>query len=225
MPLRVLGPAGTWRAVGRRGIARLSKDHGVMGDTLVVTPTSGTDDWQIDLEYRGVATVSPRGEQRAAGRPYQFSYSRFEPGGDWTVRFFAWADSTDPRKHDAGFKQLLERAPLLTQRARRLDYMWYSPTVKGVPQSKFAVVATGRVELAAGTYTLQTISDDAVRVWVDGKLAIDDWTPHESMVDVVTLKGGTHDLRVEYVQVDGWTELRLDILRGTRRPAGSPGPH
>jgi hypothetical protein len=197
----------------------------VTGDTLVVTPTAGTDDWQIDLEYRGVTTVYPRGEQRAAGRPYQFSYSRFEPGVDWTVRFFAWADSTDPRKHDAEFKQLLERAPLLTQRARRLDYMWYSPTVKGVPQSKFAVVATGRVELAAGTYTLQTISDDAVRVWVDGKLAIDNWTPHESMVDAVTLKGGTHDLRVEYVQVDGWTELRLDILRGTRHPAGSPGPH
>jgi alpha-L-fucosidase len=103
--------------------------------------------------------------------------------------------------------------------------MWYSPAVKGVPQSKFAVVATGRVSLAAGTYTLRTISDDGVRVWIDGRLAIDDWTPHESAVDVAALAGGVHDVRLEYYQVDGWTELRLDILHGTQRAGGSPGPH
>jgi hypothetical protein len=211
--------------VGRRGIARLSKERGAVGDTVVVTPRSGTDDWQIDLEYRGVATISPRGERVDAGRAYKFSYSRFEPTVDWTVRFVAWPDSADPRKHDAEFTKLLERAPLVTQHAPRLDYMWYSPTVKGVPQSKFAVVATGRVELPSGVYTLQTISDDAVRVWIDGKLAVDHWAPHESAVDTTALTGGAHDLRVEYYQVDGWTELRLDILRGRRRAGGSPGPH
>jgi hypothetical protein len=197
----------------------------MMGDTLVVIPAAGVDDWQVDLEYRGEATMSPRGERRPAGAPYHFSYARFEPRVSWSTRLFAWSDSTDPRKQASAFARLLEAAPIVTQQTSRLDYMWYSPTMKGVPQSKLAIVATGRISLAAGTYTLRTISDDGVRVWVDGKLAIDDWKPHESAVDVAALAGGIHDVRVEYYQVDGWTELRLDIVRGVQRAGGSPGPH
>ena len=224
LPLRVLGPRGTWRVVGQRRIARVSKRSGITGDTLIVTPANN-DDWQLDLEYRGEATVSPRGERRAANTPYVFSYRHFEPAANWTTRFFTWSDSTDPRTHANAFTRLLETSPLMTQQAPRLDYMWYSPTIKGLPQAKFAVVAIGRVALSPGTYTLRTISDDAIRVYVDGKRVIDDWTPHESAVDVAPLAGGTHELRVEYYQVDGWTELRLDVLRGTQRAGGSPGPH
>jgi len=62
-------------------------------------------------------------------------------------------------------------------------------------------------------------------VWVDGALVIDHWTPHESMVDTAPLTGGRHELRVAYYQVDGWTELRVDIVRGVERSTGSPGPH
>jgi parallel beta-helix repeat protein len=225
LPLRVLGPAGAWRVVRDRGVVGLSTRRGTVGDTLVVTPAAGGDDWQVDLEYRGAATVSPRGERRPAGAPYYFAYGRFEPRVSWTAKFFAWSDSTDPRKQAGAFARLLETTPIVTQQTVRLDYMWYSPTVKELPQSKFAIVATGRVSLASGTYTLRTISDDGVRVWIDGKLAIDDWTPHESAVDVAAIAGGMHDVRVEYYQVDGWTELRLDIVHGTQRAGGSPGPH
>ena len=224
LPLRVLGPAGSWRVVGERGVARLSKRRGITGDTLVVTPAAG-DDWQVDLAYRGAATVSPRGERRPAGAAYYFSYGRFEPPVNWTARFFTWSDSTDPRTQSSAFGKLLGATPIVVQQTARLDYMWYTPTIKGVPQSKFAVVATGRVVLAPGTYTLRTISDDGVRVWIDGRLAIDDWTPHESAVDVAPVRGGEHELRVEYYQVDGWTELSLDIVRGGQRAGGSPGPH
>jgi hypothetical protein len=224
LPLRVLGPAGSWRVVGERGVARLSKRRGMTGDTLVVTPVAG-DDWQVDLDYRGAATVSARGERRPAGAAYYFSYGRFEPPVNWTAHFFTWSDSTDPRTQTTAFGKLLNGTPIVAQQMARLDYMWYSPTIKGVPQTRFAVVATGRVSLAPGMYTLRTISDDGVRVWIDGRLAIDDWAPHESAVDVAALRGGAHALRVEYYQVDGWTELRLDIVRGVQRAGGSPGPH
>jgi hypothetical protein len=62
-------------------------------------------------------------------------------------------------------------------------------------------------------------------VWVDEKLVIDNWTPHESQVDYAPIQSGTHKLRVEYRQVDGWVELRFDIIRGSNRSTGSPGPH
>ena len=225
-PLRlaVLGPAGAWKVVGRRGVAALSRTTGQTGDTVAVTPAAGSD-WSVQLEYRGVATVSPRGIRRAAGAPYRFSYTRFEPPADWTMRFFAWADSTDPRAKPDAFAALLSGAPLLERQASRLDMEWYRPLIAGVPQERFAMEATGRVTLQPGTYTLRTVSDDAVRVWVDGALVIDDWAPHESVVDHAPLAGGPHDLRVQYYQVDGWVEMRLDIIRGVERSPGTAGPH
>jgi hypothetical protein len=69
------------------------------------------------------------------------------------------------------------------------------------------------VTLPAGDFVLRTISDDAIRVWVDDRLVIDRWTPHESVVDEAPLSGGRHQVRVEYLQVDGWTELRVEFGR------------
>ncbi len=214
--LRVLGPTGSWRVVTRRGIAALSHTTGRVGDTVALTPRlDSTGDWELTLEYRGGATVSPRGARRAAGRPYRFAFGRFEPAIAWTVRFFAWNDSTDPRRGTA----LTGATPLFTHRAPRLDYEWYRPpaTMPGLPRERWALEATGTVTLGPGIYTLRTISDDAVRVWVNGVLVIDDWTPHESRVAAVPLAPGRHELRVEYYQADGWTELRLDIVRGVER--------
>jgi len=112
-----------------------------------------------------------------------------------------------------------------TMHAPRLDYEWYKPKDPGIPQERWALEATATVTLPSGEYTLRTISDDGVRVWVDGVRVIDDWAAHESAVAVAPLTGGTHTVHVVYYQVDGWTELRVDIIRGDQRAGGSPGPH
>lgn len=228
VPLRlaVLGTEGKWRIVARRGVASVSANSGAMNDTIVVTPRADSlRDWQVTLEYVGALAMTPRGAIVPHGTPVRFSYGVFEPAQKWDVKFFAWSDGSDPRSKAGEFAALLRGAPIQAASASRLDYMWYRPTVTGVPQAKWALEATSSVTLAPGTYTLRTISDDAVRVWVDGKLAIDDWTPHESAVDAVPISAGRHALRVQYYQVDGWTELRLDIVRGRERASGSPGPH
>ncbi len=79
------------------------------------------------------------------------------------------------------------------------------------------------MDLTPGTYTLRTISDDGIRAWIDGALVIDRWDLHESAVDAVPLPAGHHDLRVQYFQIDGWAELRVDVVRGTQHAGGSPG--
>lgn len=188
VPLRlaVLGPTGggTWRVVARRGIASLSSASGKVGDTIAVTPAPDSiGDWQLTL-------VSGRG---------RFSYGRFEPAITWSARIIP----------DSG--------PVITKDLPRLDMMWYRPprSLVGFPAEHWKLEATGTVTLAPppGGYTLRTISDDAIRVWVDDVLVIDNWTPHESAVDSAPLAGGRHQLRVEYYQKDGWVELRLDVLR------------
>jgi hypothetical protein len=76
-----------------------------------------------------------------------------------------------------------------------------------------------------GEYTLRTLSDDGVRVWVDSALVIDNWKAHETALDFAPLRGGHHDIRVQYYQGDGWYELRVEIVKGSDRSPGSPGAH
>jgi PA14 domain len=226
VPLRlaVLGPPGSWTLVAAQGVGTMTPRSGRTGDTVTVTPApDSTGNWEVTLEYRGGATVSPRGDPQPAGAPSTFSYGRFEPGMAWQVRFFTWSDSTDPRTKPQAFDSLLASTPLLTRDESRLDYEWYGPAIKQLPVERWALEATSTVELAPGLYTLRTISDDAVRVWVDDSLAIDDWKPHGSTIDAVPIGAGRHRLRVEYYQVDGWTEFRLDLLRGALTFAQPPG--
>jgi parallel beta-helix repeat protein len=225
--LRVLGPPGRWHVVSRRGLTGVTPTTGRMTDTIVVTPKpDSVGDWDLVLEYVGGPTVSPRGERRSAGTPYRFSYTRFDPTIDWTLRFYKWSDSTgDVRKNPPSQLAFAGSAPLLALHASRLDFEGSRALRPELPREYFAVEATGTVDLTRGEYTFRGISDDGVRVWVDGALVIDNWTPHESALDFVALQGGHHDLRVQYYQADGWYELRLEIVRGRDRSPGSPGAH
>jgi len=214
---------GGWRVSEEAGVAALSKMSGRVNDTIAVTAKpDSAGDWKVTLEYAGLAVVSPRGQQFEAGVIYPFSYGHFEPRIDWTARFYAWTDSTnDPRKNADAFAGLTRSPPILTLRLPRLDIEGYR-ALPGLPRENFALEATGSVDLAPGEYTQRTISDDGVRVWVDGTLVIYDWKPHESAIDSAPLIGGHHDLRVQYYQGDGWYELRLEIIRARQALAAIP---
>ncbi|HLQ59604.1 MAG TPA: right-handed parallel beta-helix repeat-containing protein [Gemmatimonadales bacterium] len=180
---------------------RLMATRGVKGVYLHGEPVSG------GLVGDTIAVApwdSTHWQVTLGSRGRRFAYGRFEPRIDWTVR-------------------MLDSTRVLT----RLDLMWYRPprSYAFLPQANWSLDARGTVTLEKGTYSVRTISDDAVRVWIDSVLVIDDWTPHESQVDYAPLAAGKHDLRVEYRQLDGWVELRVDIIRGSARSAGSPGPH
>ena len=225
--LRVVGPSGRWRVVSLRGVYAISRRAGLVGDTLVVTPhRDSVGDLSVQLAYVGASIVSSRGARTTAGVSVPFAFTVFRPKQSWTVRVFAWSDSTDPRTKPAAFDALLRGTPVVTKLLSRLDWMWSRPSVIGVPATRMALEATSHVSLPAGRYTLRTLSDDAIRMWIDGKMVIDHWAPHETMPDYAPLAGGAHEIRVQHVQVDGWTELRLDFLRGAQsHSVGSAGPH
>ena len=199
--LRVLGPPGQWRVARRRGIASVSAESGRIGDTISVTPKpDSVGDWELSLEYAAAPPAWSRAVQRPITAAISFSYSRFEPRIDWTAQFYKWADSTgDPRKSENAFQSLKLSPPILAAHVPRLDYEGYR-AMPGLPRENFALEATGSVDLAPGEYTLRTISDDGVRVWVDSALVIDNWKPHESALDFAPLSGGHHDIRVQYYQ-------------------------
>ena len=98
----------------------------------------------------------------------------------------------------------------------------------------FTAAATARVELPAGRYRFSASSDDGVRVFVDGRRVINDWTPRPSGTSdgQVELTGGVHDLKVDFFQETGGYSLWLQVMpltKGARAAAvslggGVPGP-
>ena len=213
LTLRALGPDGQWRVASVRG-ARVSPREGRLPSEIVVTPTSTAPvDFTVTLEYRGGDVVSPRGAMTAAGRPYLFGYSRFFMPVDWTVRFFAYGEASDPTKRPEAFAALLAGTGIGTLRTNRLDYVTARPFEDGIPADRFALVADGSAALPPGEYVLQVISDEGVRVWMDETKILDEWTPHESKVSRVPIRGGHRRFKVEYYEIGGFAELRFDIQR------------
>ncbi|QEU90886.1 alpha-L-fucosidase [Streptomyces kanamyceticus] len=109
----------------------------------------------------------------------------------------------------------LEGAPKLTRTDPTLNHAWKfdgSPAAS-VPADNFSVRWSGSIEpRRSETYTLTTVSDDMARVWIDGKLVIDSWTPHEPKIDkaqVALTAGKRHTIKVEYAEQTGEAHLKL----------------
>jgi len=80
-------------------------------------------------------------------------------------------------------------------------------------QEEYSVRWTGRIEPKfSEAYTFYTFSNDGVRLWVDGKLIVDNWTDHSGREDTGTIAleaGMKHDLKVEYYQAAGGAAMKL----------------
>ena len=212
LKLRVLGPSGRWKLRSIRGASVTAREGRVPG-TVVVTPVGRGADWKIDLDYVGAEVVTPRGDHFAAGATVPFSYGQFDPAIDWAVKYWSFDGATDPVTSPDAFDAHLRETPLETTTASHLDLLTSGPIAKDLPRERVALVADGVVDLPRGAFTLTTISDDGLRVWVDGALVIDRWSVHESALDHISLTGGKHRLRVQYFQATGWAELALRFAR------------
>jgi nitrous oxidase accessory protein NosD len=210
--LRVLGPAGDWTVAAVVG-ATVEPSSGRVPGTITVTPAPRALDVDVRLTYRGERITTPRGEVIPAGAPYVFGYSRFFMPIDWHVQWFALDPSSSPEKDPDAFARAIKGPPVKTERLDRLDLISGRELTPGVPRDYVGAVATADVTLPPGAYSLRTISDDGIRVWVDDMLAIDRWTVHESVVDAVPLGGGPHRLRVEYFEATGFAEWRVEVVK------------
>ncbi|MGW8399650.1 alpha-L-fucosidase [Streptomyces lydicus] len=83
----------------------------------------------------------------------------------------------------------------------------------GIPADHFSTRWTGSVQPRFDEpYTFTTVSDDTVRLWIDGRLVIDSTTPHGPTVDkgTVVLKAGhRHRIRIDYTERTGEAYLKL----------------
>ncbi|HQL80318.1 MAG TPA: PA14 domain-containing protein [Verrucomicrobiota bacterium] len=102
-----------------------------------------------------------------------------------------------------------------TDSAVNLDWVTGSPDAS-ISADTFTARWVGQIQaLSSGTdtYTFTTLSDDGVRVWVDGQLVVDSWIPQSATIPrtgTIALTGtNKYDLLVEYYEATGNASVRL----------------
>jgi parallel beta-helix repeat protein len=122
----------------------------------------------------------------------------------WKVRHWAW--KADPREAFAVPDDAESRT------VARLDFPWGSGG-PGALRDRFATYAVTTMPLPKGRYEIRTVSDDGVRVTIDGKVVQEDWTWHapREKRTVVELGKGQHEIVVEHFEIDGHAVLRFDL--------------
>src|SRR5881628_2869430 len=104
---------------------------------------------------------------------------------------------------------------VLTRTDPTVNFDWASGSPgTGVQIDNFSVRWTGQVLTpVTGSYTFQTISDDGVRLWVNGQLVIDNWTDHGPTANTspaVSLVAGTkYDVKMEFYEHGSGAFARL----------------
>lgn len=209
--LALIGPSGNWRLTTMRGVKTISARSGKLPATLTAERLSNSAEIFLEFEYTGKAVVDAFGNTTPAGKPYPFAFQRLELPLDWSVRFFNAAPS-DSILLDTTFQRLIQGKPAAEQRTKDLWFAWWGQPAEGVAADRFITVSTCSFDIAPGNYTLSLSSDDAARLYLDGKRLIDHWTPHESATIEVSVKlGGRHTLRVEHVELGGFGALDCRI--------------
>lgn len=223
MKFDLMGPKGKWRIKSFRGVKDISQKSGEIPVSITATKLAGKrTDILIELEYTGSAITTPFGQTIAAGKPYIFSFKKFFQPIDFSVAWYACDTGVNnPIKTGQIIPPNVRMKPIKTEQTDRLDYAWWGgiKTVEG-EYKQFVTSASGEVDLEKGTYELGVTWDDAVRVYVDGKLVIDEWNPSLYKFDEspnrkvkLELAAGKHYFNVEHVELGGFATLSLKLKK------------
>jgi hypothetical protein len=118
--------------------------------------------------------------------------------------------------------------PILTRIENSIDHNWGAGEVAGGLSDQVCARWTADLEVPfSGTYQLITTTDDGVRLWLDGRLLINNWMNRgviEEVADVELISGQMYLLQMEWYENTGNAIARLSwqgpsIARGTI-PAG-----
>ncbi len=101
----------------------------------------------------------------------------------------------------------------LNRRDPVVNFRWYGEPLAGIGADTFSVRWSGRLLVRTkGTYTLFGTSNAGMRIYLDGRLVVDDWSAHlsrEKASAPLTLGVGKHALRVEMYETGGYARAQL----------------
>jgi hypothetical protein len=158
---------------------------------------------------RGFQSTSPRPGRRPVRLGVEALEVRDNPAGDGlSAIYFDSASLTEA--------QNLQGATTATT-VPNVNFNWGTGKPAGTPSSfgadTFAARFAGSVETTTGgTYTFRTYSDDGIRLWVDDKLVISNWTNHSPTYNTgsISLEAGRkYHIVLEYYENGGGAVAQL----------------
>ncbi|MDQ0231429.1 beta-N-acetylglucosaminidase/single-stranded DNA-binding protein/SH3-like domain-containing protein [Metabacillus malikii] len=96
-----------------------------------------------------------------------------------------------------------------------LNFTWgYNSPHKLIPLDNFSARYVKKTHFDAGNYQIKTVSDDGIRVYVDGIKKIDSWIDGGNNLQeaVFSLSEGVHEVVVEYYDNTSSAQLNVDII-------------
>jgi parallel beta-helix repeat protein len=222
MQFDLKGPKGKWRIRSYKGVDSFSVKSGDVPATITAKKMKGDKtDIKIEMEFVGDEITTAFGETIPKNKPYIFSFRKFFQPIDWTVNWFVLDTSiNNPIKTNNLFPPNVRVRPIKTEKTDKLDYAWWGGIKVDKEQfPQFITVAEGTAGIENGEYELGVTWDDAVRVYVDDKMVIDEWNPSKYTFDEspnrkIKIKlGGMHRFRVEHLELGGFATLSVKLRK------------
>lgn len=121
----------------------------------------------------------------------------------------------------------LSGSPSLVRNDRAVDFGWGAGSpAAGLAADRFSARWTRQVTFQPGVYRLLAWADDGIRVYVDGKVVLDEW--HNSSGDQVygvdVPLNGVHAIEVQYFEQTGDAKIRFWWQRIGDSPTPVPLP-
>ncbi len=197
------------------------KSIAVIGPNAAIARPSGGGSAAITPIY----TVSPLEALRSKlGHSVKINFAQgVELGGDAFPMASSYLYLPDKNQHglDAEYfgNDTLGGRPVYTNVDSAINFNWAGNSpAPGVQGNFFSVRWIGRFKApASGNYVFNLTSDDGSRMFINGKLVIDNWGPHspvERSYEMHVEKGKFYNLRVEYFQGTGGSM----VVMGMREP-------
>jgi len=221
MQFDILGPKGKWKLVSVKGVEV---------DTMVVDSfpnkfsarkidTQRTD-IEIIAEYSGPSFTDQFGNKIPANTPFRFAFKKFFQPIDFVVNWFEFDSLTNPVK-TGSTESFRNQSPFKSEKVNKLDYAWWGGLKSNDKQlTQFLTVAEGTANVEEGAYEISITWDDAVKVYIDNKLIIDEWNPSKYKFDEspnkkveLVLAKGTHKFRVLHAELGGFATLSLKLKK------------
>lgn len=149
----------------------------------------------------------------------EITYSK---GIDWNVKEFTTvpteflsADNKKGLKGNYFSNSSLKGTPVVERKDEQLSFKWtlYSPDPEKLQPDNYSVRWTGKLDAPdSGKYKLGLRGNDGFRLYLNGKLVIDQWEKlsySTKTIDVDFSKGQTYDITVEFHENRGEANIEL----------------
>lgn len=179
-----------------------------IGETLLTFPNSKIIDVENTSSAAGLWIVQSGESETSSCRQHHV--------GEQCIEYFSNSNATG--KSRLAIQSKAKNLTNISKRTNLLSRNWdLAGAGYGAGINAFSLRVTETHELATGKYEFVVTADDAVKLWIDGKLIIDAWSDNtqksRSLSADITLEKGKHTIQLEYADYEDVAAVKLSIKK------------